>query len=194
MRLSTPSRPRTAVSPDAVGQPSAPREVVVTRTYLRLLRPADLKPARRDDPRLAFVPLEAPTVARSRFFYRAIGEAFHWHDRNAWSDAEYGAYLAQPGCSLWVLRFGAEDAGYVEFQRHTDGSIEIALFGLMPRFVGRGFGKHLLTVAAEEAWKQKPPLVWLHTCTLDSPRALPNYKARGFVPFREERYTTVLGE
>jgi hypothetical protein len=29
--------------------------------------------------------------------------------------------------------------------------------------------------------------VWLHTCTLDSERALPNYKARGFREFRTER-------
>jgi hypothetical protein len=26
----------------------------------------------------------------------------------------------------------------------------------------------------------------LHTCTLDSPRALPNYRARGLRPFRTE--------
>jgi hypothetical protein len=28
----------------------------------------------------------------------------------------------------------------------------------------------------------------LHTCTLDSPHALPNYKARGFSPYRTETY------
>jgi hypothetical protein len=26
--------------------------------------------------------------------------------------------------------------------------------------------------------------VWLTTCTLDGPYALPNYRARGMVPFR----------
>jgi len=30
--------------------------------------------------------------------------------------------------------------------------------------------------------------VWLHTCTLDSPHALPNYKARGFDAVGSERY------
>ncbi|MBI3790993.1 MAG: GNAT family N-acetyltransferase [Gemmatimonadetes bacterium] len=179
------------MSPDAV-PPARTRLVEVTRTYLRLARPGDLRPAKVQDPRLAFVPLDDPSVARSRFFYKAVGEAWHRHDRNAWSDEQYAAYLARPGVSLWVLRFGTEDAGYVEYERHADGAIEIALFGLMPRFVGRGFGKHLLTVAAEQAWAQKPHAVWLHTCTLDSPRALPNYKARGFVPFREERYMTTI--
>jgi hypothetical protein len=46
--------------------------------------------------------------------------------------------------------------------------------------MGRGIGKAMLTRAAEEAWASEPTRVWLHTCTLDSPRALPNYKARGF--------------
>jgi len=30
--------------------------------------------------------------------------------------------------------------------------------------------------------------VWLHTCTLDGPAALPNYLARGFVATRRETY------
>ena len=29
--------------------------------------------------------------------------------------------------------------------------------------------------------------VWLHTCTLDSPQALPNYEARGMRIFKRER-------
>jgi hypothetical protein len=31
--------------------------------------------------------------------------------------------------------------------------------------------------------------VWVHTCTLDHPAALPNYLNRGFRPFKEETYT-----
>ena len=34
--------------------------------------------------------------------------------------------------------------------------------------------------------------VWLHTCTLDGEAALPNYLARGFTPFRTERYVATL--
>jgi hypothetical protein len=34
--------------------------------------------------------------------------------------------------------------------------------------------------------------VILNTCTLDSPRALPNYLARGFTIVREDRYVTTL--
>jgi hypothetical protein len=36
--------------------------------------------------------------------------------------------------------------------------------------------------------------VWLHTCTLDSPVALPNYEARGFVRYRSETYTVEMAD
>jgi GNAT superfamily N-acetyltransferase len=70
--------------------------------------------------------------------------------------------------------------------------VEIAYFGLAVRFFGRGLGKHMLTRAAEEAWAMGARRVWLHTCTLDSPAALPNYLARGFDPVRTETYDALL--
>jgi len=79
-----------------------------------------------------------------------------------------------------------------ELDRHDDGSVEIAYFGLRPEFIGRGIGKAMLTRAADEAWALGADRVWLHTCTLDSAHALPNYLARGFTQFRRETYTAEL--
>ena len=46
-----------------------------------------------------------------------------------------------------------------------------------------GVGGWLLTRAVERAWEvEGTRRVWLHTCDLDSPAALGNYRARGFVP------------
>ena len=69
--------------------------------------------------------------------------------------------------------------------------MEIAYFGLLPEFLGKGLGKLLLTLAVTEAWDSGARRVWLHTCTLDDPAALPNYLRRGFRKFKEERYTIV---
>ena len=45
-----------------------------------------------------------------------------------------------------------------------------------------GLGGWLLTRAVERAWAvEGTRRVWLHTCELDSPAALANYEARGFV-------------
>jgi len=82
-----------------------------------------------------------------------------------------------------------ETAGYFELRKCEDGSVELAYFGLMPKFLGRGLGKHLLTCATEKAWTLGANRVWLHTCTLDDRAALPNYLKRGFKPFKNEKYT-----
>ena len=70
--------------------------------------------------------------------------------------------------------------------------MEIAYFGILPDFRRRGLGKHLLTAAVTQAWHAGAQRVWLHTCTLDDPAALPNYRARGFTPYKEESYTVDL--
>lgn len=166
--------------------------VSVVRTYLEMLSPADL--------RAAHAPSDAPTlqliedcpVSFFRYLYAEVGRAYHWTDRLAWTDDQVRAHLADPSVSLWLLSSGAAPAGYFELRRHQDRSVEVAYFGLLPEFVGRGWGGHLLTLAVRTAWDQEPERVWLHTCTLDHPAALPNYLKRGFKPVREELYTTEL--
>ena len=69
-----------------------------------------------------------------------------------------------------------------------EGSVEIAYFGLSASRHGRGLGRAMLECAIGEARAWGTANVWLHTCTLDGPRALPNYLARGFVPFKRETY------
>ena len=80
-------------------------------------------------------------------------------------------------------------AGWYELRRvPEDDSVEIAYFGLAPDAIGVGLGKHLLSCAVRDAWALGPARVWLHTCTLDHPHALPNYEKRGFVPYKTEQY------
>ncbi len=168
------------------------RSVDVVRTYLELREPSQLRSGRSDDPALRVALAVDCTPSFYRYLYGEVGRAYHWRDRTRWTDDELRAHLSRPAVSVWVLARGATPAGWFELVRHEDGAVEIAYFGLIPEFVGGGIGKHLLTEAAEQAWKMGATRVWLHTCTLDSPAALPNYLARGFTPFREERYTTVL--
>jgi GNAT superfamily N-acetyltransferase len=90
------------------------------------------------------------------------------------------------------MSWEAAPAGYFELRRHDDGGVEIAYLGLLPEFFGRGWGKYLLEQAVRQAWATGASRVWLHTCTLDHPAALPNYLQRGFRPVREEVYVTEL--
>lgn len=164
------------------------RRTEVTRTYLEMTSASELVPAKTE---AAGVRVERALHCPPSFFrylYAEVGRRYHWLDRLGWSDEQLQARLADPKVTLWVLRVRGAPAGYFELERHDDGSCEIAYFGLLPEFLGRGLGKHLLTVAAETAWSERPKRVWLHTCTLDDPAALPNYVRGGFRPFKSEVY------
>jgi hypothetical protein len=50
----------------------------------------------------------------------------------------------------------------------------------------RAAGGVLLTAAVERAWEMGASRVWVHTCSLDAPAALPSYEARGFRRFKTE--------
>ncbi len=121
-----------------------------------------------------------------RFLYAEVGRDYRWTDRQGWSDAEIASHLAQPALTLYLLSVEGAPAGYYELLGQEDASVEIAYFGLLPQFVGRGLGRFLLDHAIREVAARGVSRVWLHTCTLDHPSALPNYLARGFQPFRQE--------
>ena len=152
----------------------------VTVWTLEMLRPTDLKPA--DPPRVeAVLHEERTSIAEvSRFYYRSVGSAWSWVDRDGWTDDQWAAWVDRPGHRLLSCSVSGEAAGYVEFdQVGTD--VEIAYFGLLPEFVGRGLGGWLLTEAVRHAWTMPGARrVWVHTCSLDAPPALKNYTARGF--------------
>jgi GNAT superfamily N-acetyltransferase len=160
----------------------------VTRTYLEMTSPGQLVAARpaRADARIERVDECPPSFYR--YLYVEVGREWHWVDRLGWDDDEVKAHLGQPSLSLWLLSVSGSPAGWFELKGHDDGSVEIAYFGLLPEFRRRGLGKHLLTEAVKRGWATGANRVWLHTCTLDDPAAQPNYLARGFKAYKEERY------
>jgi GNAT superfamily N-acetyltransferase len=169
-------------------------DIEVTRTYLQLARPGDLSPARVDDGRVRIDRVAECPASFCRYLYSEVGRLYHWIDRLPWTDEQIRAHLARPEITLWVMYSEGAPAGYFELERYEDGSVEIAYFGLMQEFLGRGLGKHLLTVAAEQAWSDGANRVWLHTCTLDDAAAMPNYLKRGFKAFKQETYFTTIAE
>jgi GNAT superfamily N-acetyltransferase len=166
--------------------------VRVTRTYLEMSTPDDLRPAATPDPTLRLERVDQCPVSFFRYLYAEVGRAFHWIDRLLWTDDRVREHLADSMVTLWLLSWRGAPAGYFELKRYEDGSCEIAYFGMLPEFTGRGWGKYLLTRAVQVAWETGASRVWLHTCTLDHPAALPNYLRRGFKRVREEVYTANL--
>jgi GNAT superfamily N-acetyltransferase len=161
----------------------------VTRTYLEMKAPpTERAPALPTGVRLE--PVKHCPWHLYRYLYTEVGRAYHWVDRLPWGEKEHSEWLAGPS-TVWLLSVDGAPAGFFDLRDEGDEGVEIALFGLMPEFVGRGLGKLLLMRAIEEAWATGTHRVWLHTCTLDHPSALPNYKKRGFIYVREEVYQTI---
>jgi ribosomal protein S18 acetylase RimI-like enzyme len=164
-----------------------------TRTYLELKDRSQFKASVGEFPDIVVGRAPDPQPELYRMCYQTVGEAFHWRDRWDWTDKQIATHLADPAIHLFVAtrKIGkqARLAGWYELRRVAeDDSVEIAYFGIVADQFGRGFGKHLLSSAVRDAWALGPRRVWLHTCTLDHPNALPNYLARGFTPYREETY------
>lgn len=158
------------------------------RTYLEMTDPSALDGAPAPDAGAIVERADGAPPSLWRYLYTEVGRPYHWVDRLAWTDDEVAAYLSDPALELWVLRVNGEAGGYFELLRHADGAVEIAYFGLLPAFVGRGLGKFLLTQAVQRAWARGAARVWLHTSSLDHSSALPNYLARGFSIWKQEIY------
>jgi GNAT superfamily N-acetyltransferase len=162
--------------------------VQATRTYLELTDRSAFREAFGSFPALLVRRVEQPTPRLYRLCYRTVGEAYHWRDRWDWSDDQIRAHLAQPGITLYLATEHDRFMGFYELSREDDGAVELAYFGLAPDAIGRGLGRHLLSCAVRDAWASGTSRVWVHTCTLDHPHALANYRSRGFVPYRTEQY------
>ena len=120
----------------------------------------------------------------NKFFYKQIGKNHQWVDRLTWQDKNWIDYVSNQNLKTFVLLMNNEYIGYFEliFDK-TD--CEIAYFGVLEEFIGKGYGGFLLSKALTIAF-QKANRVWVHTCSLDHPNAIKNYKSRGMKIFKTE--------
>ena len=152
------------------------------------MRSADALRPTTDRPELVLTHERPCAPELYRALYLGVGAAYRWVDRADWSDARIRGHVSLPGVDVWAARVEGELAGFVELRDWPDGSTEIAYFGLLPAFIGRGLGGAMLTEGLRLAWARQPSRVWLHTSSLDHPAALANYQARGLVVTRVEEY------
>ena len=158
----------------------------VTITYLEMHRRpgSGLRPSLHEP--IAILQARQPTLSFYRYLYCHVGEPGLWYERRAMDNKTLRAIIHDPAVSIHVLYFDGVPAGYVELDSRVDHEIELAYFGLLPEFIGRGFGPWLLNWALDTAWNREPSRIWVNTCNLDHPKALPCYQRAGFEPYRQE--------
>lgn len=168
-------------------------------TYLQQTAASQLRPAAPADLAIHRVfPAEPTFNAR---MYREVGADWDWVDRLEWSDGHWASYASDPCISTLKCTLDGEIVGFAELRMSPcdpevdsidagaeDGvDVELVYFGLLPRFAGRGLGGWFLSEVCRIAWNVPGVRrVWLHTCSEDSPAAIPNYLARVFVEYARE--------
>jgi GNAT superfamily N-acetyltransferase len=168
-----------------------------TITYLEMTAPDQLRPGRPAPAPVEMDKLDRASWPMLRSTYERIAAPLNWQSRragpHAWPGKKWEELLAQPAVHAWIARVDGEVAGLVELEAQPSGDVEIAVFGLVPEFVGKGFGSQLLTLATMLAWNAAAVdgaavrRVWLQTSSRDHPHARSNYERRGFRVFRTER-------
>ena len=161
-------------------------------TYLEMQSPEQLRPKQSLDARFQIREQKKSNWFFNRDLYFRVGEQWQWIDKRPWTDEQWKEYATAPELRTFAAYYDDALAGYYELRNDTEGGVEIAYFGLLPEFIGRGLGGALLTSAIEEAWSPEsirgiaPTRVWVHTCNRDHPEALANYQARGMVVYKVE--------
>jgi GNAT superfamily N-acetyltransferase len=124
----------------------------------------------------------------NRELYFRVGEQWDWIDKRSWTYDQWKEYATAAELRTFAGYYDDALAGYYELRWDREGGIELAYFGLLPEWIGRGLGGPLLTSAIETAWgmKPSPSRVWVQTCNRDHPQALTNYRARGMVVYKIE--------
>jgi GNAT superfamily N-acetyltransferase len=167
------------------GEPTDRVAVVVT--FLRM----NAKPARPAAvfPEGAVLRAERLGVPGYRALYNEVGAPWLWWLRRVMPDELLARHLASQTVSISVLRVQNEAAGFFETDSASWPDVNLNYFGLLPKFIGRGLGKPLLDAAVDSVFAGGSPLrgMTVNTCTADHERALPNYKAAGFLEVRKVR-------
>ena len=132
---------------------------------------------------VALEPADPNNLGAYRDAFRAVGQDIMWFSRLIMVDEKLRGILTNPRIDSFILKRGSETLGLLELNFEHGSDCELAFFGLIPNAVGGGLGRLLMDEAIRRAWAKPISRFWVHTCTFDSPQALPFYVRSGFTPY-----------
>ena len=165
-----------------------------TRTTYLEMRTPQTRDAELPSSNVVVRRLVTPSVNEYRELYRGVGEQWNWIDRLLMDDDELKQLITSKHVEIYVLQVDRQVAGFAELDRRKRDEIELAYFGLLPDFIGRGLGKFFIQWTINQAWSYQPFRFWLHTCDLDHPAALTNYLKAGFEIYDAKMVEQVVSE
>lgn len=162
------------------------REIETVVTHLVADRAPATQPAYPAGAEFALMRSKRIPLHFYRYLYQEIGREWLWVERRCLDDESLASLLHKEGLELSVLYADGAPAGFVELDYSSGKSAELVYFGLMPEWTGRRIGPWLLAAVLSQAFSRGVDAVFVNTCTLDHPKALPLYQRLGFTPLRRE--------
>jgi len=174
--------------------PVPPGQLKMVVTYLEMTKPPRIQHQSRRTENLSIIRTHRPTIGFYRYLYQAVGEDWLWYERQQMSDHELEQIITDPDVRIYVLYVNGTPAGYSEIdcRKPQRNGIELAYFGLIPDFIGRGLGGYFLRWSVGKAWSLEPKRLWVHTCNFDTPHAIATYQKAGFTAYKQE--TTLIDD
>ena len=159
----------------------------ISRNYLEIKSIDELNYSKSPNNKCELLKINPPDFQINKFFYKQIGSDHRWIDRLVWDDQKWVSYVSNPNVKTYVLKENDDLVGYFEqIINQEKNDCEIAYFGILEEFFSKGYGGYLLSEAIKLGFQSNVKRVWVHTCSLDHPNAILNYKSRGMQVFKNE--------
>lgn len=166
--------------------PVPPGKIAAVVTHLEMMSP----PITRSTPLpdgMTLRQVKRPGVDWYRDLFTRVGALdWLWFSRLKLDDATLAAILTDPQIEIFALERSGHAEGLLELDFRDGETCELAFLGLTPAVQGTGAGRALMSAAIDRAFAHPIRKLHIHTCTFDSPVALPFYIRSGFVPVRRE--------
>jgi GNAT superfamily N-acetyltransferase len=154
-------------------------------THLEMRERPALKPLPLS--RLHLVRWPQPELGKYRTLFSRVGTPWLWFSRAVMADTAVAAIIGNPLVEVYAVADPSGiEVGLVELDFRVAGECEIAYFGLIVELTGGGHGRWLMAQTLALGWRKDVTRIWVHTCTLDHPKALNFYRAQGFEAFKRE--------
>lgn len=160
-------------------------KVAAVVTHLQMFARPPLRDEAADAP-WTLTRLAPPNREDYLALYRAVGTDWLWFSRLFMPADDLLATIGDPQVEVFRLDAPGGDVGMLELDFRQSGECELVFFGVSKALIGGGAARWMMNRAIERAWSQPIRRFWVHTCTLDDPRAPAFYMRSGFTPFRRQ--------
>ncbi|MCE7026965.1 GNAT family N-acetyltransferase [Jiella avicenniae] len=138
-----------------------------------------------DRPGWRFARVERPDLDWYVDLLRRVGSHHLWYQRLIQGEEAIARKIADPATVIHALFVDGRAEGIAELDFPEDRVAELVYFGVTPGLVGQGAARFMMAPLLDFAFAEPVDRLWLHTNTIDHPRAIAFYRRFGFVPVRQ---------